>query len=376
LLIERHDPFHALSLVIKATLPRFCIFVASEWSGVAFSFITHKGEIPSMNKPNKKSSTIRTPSRQRNTAASNKKNTGAREIVEANVPLEEIEPGEPLSTEVHALAQYLAEIGQHPLLTVEQEQALARHMRDGDTEAYQRFVEANLRLVVSIAMHYHGPEIPLLDRIQEGNLGLMHAATKFDPDLGIHFSTYATYWIRQSIHRAVLAKARLITLPIRTGEQIVKMNRLHGRFLQTQGHEPSSEEISQALGLSEEQVLELQRAAEWPLSLDVSPDEERSWADLLEHPSPSNTPSTIVYEILLEHLPYALTLLSPQEREILELRYGLRDGRTLSITHLCSHLGMTRTGVHFLEHLALQKLKNILVTQVPDVHHLFHQSSH
>jgi RNA polymerase primary sigma factor len=329
-----------------------------------------------MNKPNKKASTTRTVSRQKNAAVSNAKNSASGKTVEENISMEEIEPGEPPSAEGDALTRYLSEIGQHPLLTVEQEQALARRMRGGDTEAYQRFVEANLRLVVSIAMHYHGPEIPLLDRIQEGNLGLMHAATKFDPDLGVHFSTYATYWIRQSIHRAVLAKARLITLPIRTGEQIVKMNRMHGRFLQTQGHEPSSEEISQALGLSEEQVLELQRAAEWPLSLDVSPDEQRSWADLLEHPSPSNTSSTVAYEILLENLQYAITLLSPQEREILELRYGLRDGRTLSITHLCSHLSMTRTGVHLLEHHALQKLKNILVSQVPDVHHLFHQSSH
>ncbi len=127
-----------------------------------------------MNKPTKKSSKTRIPSRQKNV-------------------LEEAVHQEPTSTNVNALKQYLDEVGLHPLLTIEQEQALARRMRSGDPEAYQRFVEANLRLVVSIAMHYNGPEIPLLDRIQEGNLGLMHAATKFDPDLGIHFSTYATY---------------------------------------------------------------------------------------------------------------------------------------------------------------------------------------
>jgi RNA polymerase primary sigma factor len=376
LLIEYHDPFHALSLVKKATLPRFCIFAASEWSGVAFSFLTHKGETPSMNKPNKKSSTRRIPSRQKNAAVSKTKNGASGKIVETNMPLEEIESGEPPSVEVDALTHYLTEIGRHPLLTIEQEQALARRMRSGDTEAYQRFVEANLRLVVSIAMHYHGPEIPLLDRIQEGNLGLMHAATKFDPDLGVHFSTYATYWIRQSIHRAVLAKARLITLPIRTGEQIVKMNRLHGHFLQTQGYEPSNEEMSQALGMPEEQVLELQRAAAWPLSLDVSPDEERSWADLLEHPSSSHPSQTMTDETLLTSLHYALTLLSPQEREFLELRFGLRDGPTLSFNDLCSHFGMTRTGVQYLEQRALQKLKKILASRFPGVHHLFRESSH
>jgi RNA polymerase primary sigma factor len=375
MLMEYHDPFHTLSIIIKATLPRFCIFAAYEWSGVAFSFITHKGETPSMNKPNKKSSTTRTSSRQKNAAVSNTKNGASGKTVEENMPMEEIESGEPPSAEVDALTHYLSEVGQHPLLTIEQEQALARRMRSGDIEAYQRFVEANLRLVVSIAMHYHGPEIPLLDRIQEGNLGLMHAATKFDPDLGIHFSTYATYWIRQSIHRAVLAKARLVSLPIRTGEQIVKMNRLHGHFLQSQGYEPSNEEMSQALGLSEEQVLELQRAAECPLSLDVSPDEERSWADLLEHPGPSNTSSAVTYETLLEQLHHALTLLSPQEREILELRYGLRDGNTLSFKDLCFHFGLTRTGVHLLEQRALRKLKTLLIAQVPDVHHLLHLSS-
>ena len=310
-----------------------------------------------MNQPTKKSSKARILSQQKNV-------------------LEETVHREPTSTTIDALKQYLDEAGQYPLLTIEQEQALARRMRAGDTEAYQRFVEANLRLVVSIAMHYNGPEIPLLDRIQEGNLGLMHAVTKFDPDLGIHFSTYATYWIRQSIHRAVLAKARLITLPIRTGEQIVKMHRQHGRFLQTQGHEPSNEEMSQALGLSNEQVLELQRAAEWPFSLDVSPNEDQSWADLLEAPDAAGTSHTIAYEVLLEHLHHALTLLSPHEREIVERRYGLYEGDTLSFTDLCFRFGMTRTGVHQLEQRALQKLKKILMSQVPGVHHLFRKPSH
>ncbi len=310
-----------------------------------------------MNQPTKKSSKARILSQQKNV-------------------LEETVHREPTSTTIDALKQYLDEAGQYPLLTIEQEQALARRMRAGDAEAYQRFIEANLRLVVSIAIHYNGPEIPLLDRIQEGNLGLMHAATKFDPDLGIHFSTYATYWIRQSIHRSVLAKARLITLPIRTGEQIVKMNRLHERFLQTQGHEPSNEEMGQALSLSNEQVLELRRAAEWPFSLDVSPNEDQSWADLLEAADAATPSHTVAYEALLEHLHHALTLLSPHEREIIERRYGLYEGDMLSFTDLCFRFGMTRTGVHQLEQGALQKLKKILISQVPDVHLLFRDLSH
>jgi len=184
----------------------------------------------------------------------------------------------------NAIRQYLAEIGRFPLLTGEQEQALAWRVVDGDMEAQQRLVEANLRLVVSIAKRYNNHGIGLLDLVQEGNLGLIRAAQKFDPARGFRFSTYATWWIRQAISRAVAEHTRTIHIPVHVVELIYKIKRIARNLYQELGRDPVAEEIAKAARLTKERVVELQSMAETPISLDAPliDDEQYHLADTLE----------------------------------------------------------------------------------------------
>lgn len=266
------------------------------------------------------------------------------------------------------LRHYLNEISHYPLLTAVQERELAYRIAAGDAEARQRFIEANLRLVVSIAKRYRNARIPLLDLIGEGNLGLLHAIEKFDPGLGNRFSTYATFWIRQAISRYLAQQKSPISISVHDQELLSKMRRLIEQRSQQLGREPRLEEIAQAMKLSPERVLELQSALEGITSLDrplSEADDEPKYciADMLEDTSASQEEECqeVMQQTLRERIDAALGTLSQREREVIELRFGLRgNGRRHTLEEIRSRFSVSCERVRQIEGAALLRLREPL----------------
>jgi RNA polymerase primary sigma factor len=259
----------------------------------------------------------------------------------------------------NALRQYLAEIGRSPLLSAEQELSLARRVMAGETEALQQLVEANLRLVVSIAKRYMNQSVSLLDLVQEGNLGLIRAAQKFDPARGCRFSTYATWWIRQAISRAVAEQTRSIHVPVHIVEQIYKLKRVERMLYQELGREPTADELGKAVKCSKQRIIELQSMAETPISLDAPllEDDQFSLAETLED-TQATTPSDVVtHAALRAQIADALEHLSARERQVIELRYGLHDGSCHTLEELSERFKLTRERVRQIEVKALRTLR-------------------
>ena len=270
---------------------------------------------------------------------------------------EEVEEGD-LEAE-NAIRQYLAEIGRYPLLAAEQEMHLARRIIAGDSRAQQHLVEANLRLVVSIAKRYNNHGVSLLDLIQEGNLGLIRAAQKFDPGRGFRFSTYATWWIRQAISRAVAEHTRTIHIPVHVVELIYKMKRITRQLYQDLGRDPFPEEIAQALQLTKERIVELQSMSEAPISLDapLSDDEQYHLADVIEDPHAAAPADIVTHQVLRDQISRSLEILSQRERQVIELRYGLQDGYCHTLEELSSYFKLTRERIRQIEVKALRTLR-------------------
>ena len=269
----------------------------------------------------------------------------------------------------NAIRQYLGEIGRFPLLTAEQEMTLARRVVEGDLEAQQRLVEANLRLVVSIAKRYNNHGIHLLDLVQEGNLGLIRAAQKFDPDRGFRFSTYATWWIRQAISRAVAEHTRTIHIPVHVVELIYKIKRITRRLYQELGRDPLAEEIARATNLTKERVVELQSMAETPISLDAPliDDEQYHLADTLVDTRATAPAEAVTHQALRDQITCALESLNMRERQVIELRYGLYDGHCHTLEELSAFFKLTRERIRQIEVKALRTLRHpIQIHQLRD----------
>ncbi len=258
-----------------------------------------------------------------------------------------------------SVKQYLKEIGMYPLLTAEQELQLAERVARGDQRARQRLIEANLRLVVSIAKRYSNQGLPLLDLIQEGNIGLMRATQKFDYKRGFRFSTYATWWIRQAISRAIAEHSRSIHIPVHVVELIYKIKRIARRMYQEQGLEPLPEQLAAEIGLPRERVVELLSVSEQPISLDapMADDEEYHLADMLEDNSVVLPMDQAAYQLQRDNIEQAMMVLNPRERTIIEMRYGLKDGHSLSLEEVSVLFHLTRERIRQIEVKALRKLR-------------------
>jgi RNA polymerase primary sigma factor len=260
----------------------------------------------------------------------------------------------------NAIRQYLAEIGRFPLLNGEQELTLAWSVAQGDMEAQRRLVEANLRLVVSIAKRYNNHGISLLDLVQEGNLGLIRAAQKFDPARGFRFSTYATWWIRQAISRAVAEHTRTIHIPVHVVEMIYKIKRITRNLYQDLGRDPLPEEVAGAAKMSKERVFELQSMAETPISLDAPliDDEQYHLADTLEDTRATAPADIVTHQALRDQITSALETLNQRERQVIELRYGLHDGHCHTLEELSACFKLTRERIRQIEVKALRTLRH------------------
>ena len=258
---------------------------------------------------------------------------------------------------------YLKEIGKVPLLTGDEEMALARRMEEGDDSAKKELAEANLRLVVSIAKRYVGRGMSFLDLIQEGNLGLIKAVEKFDYTKGFKFSTYATWWIRQAITRAIADQARTIRIPVHMVETINKLIRVSRQLLQEYGREPTPAEIGKEMGFSEEKVREIQKIAQDPVSLEtpIGEEEDSHLGDFIpdeDAPAPAEAAS---YALLKEQLIEVLNTLTEREEKVLRLRFGLDDGRARTLEEVGKEFNVTRERIRQIEAKALQKMKQALV---------------
>ncbi|BAL83589.1 putative RNA polymerase sigma factor RpoD [Selenomonas ruminantium subsp. lactilytica TAM6421] len=255
---------------------------------------------------------------------------------------------------------YLKEIGRVPLLTADEEVALAKRMQEGDEIAQKRLAEANLRLVVSIAKRYVGRGMLFLDLIQEGNLGLIKAVEKFDYTKGYKFSTYATWWIRQAITRAIADQARTIRIPVHMVETINKLIRVSRQLLQQLGREPSPEEIAKEMDISVERVREIMKIAQEPVSLEtpIGEEEDSHLGDFIEDqdaPAPADAAS---FMLLKEQLEEVLDTLTPREEKVLRLRFGLDDGRARTLEEVGQSFGVTRERIRQIEAKALRKLRH------------------
>ncbi len=258
-----------------------------------------------------------------------------------------------------SVKQYLKEIGMYPLLSAEQECRLAERIAEGDQQARQKLIEANLRLVVSIAKRYANQGLPLLDLIQEGNIGLMRATQKFDYKRGFRFSTYATWWIRQAISRAIAEHSRSIHIPVHVVELIYKIKRIARRMYQEQGLEPLPEQIALEVGLSRDRVVELLNVSEQPVSLDapMADDEEYHLADVIEDSNTYAVVDQVALQAQREHIEQAMVVLNQRERTIIEMRYGLKDGHSLSLDEVSVLFHLTRERIRQIEVKALRKLR-------------------
>lgn len=255
---------------------------------------------------------------------------------------------------------YLKEIGRVPLLTSEEEIELAIRISDGDVKAKQRLSEANLRLVVSIAKRYLGRGMQFLDLIQEGNLGLIKAVEKFDYTKGFKFSTYATWWIRQAITRAIADQARTIRIPVHMVETINKVKKVQSQLLHQNGHEPSPDEIAAEIGMPVDKVREIMRVAQEPVSLEtpIGEEEDSHLGDFIpdnEAPAPADAAS---HTMLREQLSDVLSTLTPREEKVLRLRFGLEDGRSRTLEEVGKEFNVTRERIRQIEAKALRKLRH------------------
>lgn len=255
---------------------------------------------------------------------------------------------------------YLKDIGRVPLLSPEEEVELARKMQDGDEEAKQRLSEANLRLVVSIAKRHVGRGMLFLDLIQEGNLGLMKAVEKFDYQKGFKFSTYATWWIRQSITRAIADQARTIRIPVHMVETIHKLTRVSRQLLQETGRDPTPAEIAEKMGISEERVCEIQSIAQDPVSLEapIGEEEDSHLGDFVEDDKSITPSDSVASTMLKEQLLTVLDTLTPREEKVLRLRYGIDDGRPRTLEEVGKEFNVTRERIRQIEAKALRKLRH------------------
>lgn len=254
---------------------------------------------------------------------------------------------------------YLKDIGKVPLLTSDEEIELAVKMQNGDEAAKRRLSEANLRLVVSIAKRYVGRGLLFLDLIQEGNFGLMKAVEKFDYTKGFRFSTYATWWIRQSITRAIADQARTIRIPVHMVETINKQARVSRNLLQTLGREPTPEEIAKEMGISEEKVRDIQKIAQETISLDtpVGEEEDSNLGTFLQDETAANPAESATNLMLKEQLLDVLNTLTPREQKVIMLRYGVDDGHPRTLEEVGKEFNVTRERIRQIEAKALKKLR-------------------
>ena len=267
----------------------------------------------------------------------------------------------PEGTEVtEPLKIYLNEIGQIPLLDAEEEKELGRRSVDGDEEARRRLEEGNLRLVVSIAKHYTGRGIPLMDLIQEGNLGLIKAVEKFDYHKGYKFSTYATWWIRQAITRAIADQARTIRIPVHMVETINKLIRVSRQLLQELGREPSPEEIAAEMNMPVERVREILKISQEPVSLEtpIGEEEDSHLGDFIQDDNVPVPADAAAFTLLKEQLEEVLGTLTEREQKVLTLRFGLEDGRARTLEEVGKEFNVTRERIRQIEAKALRKLRH------------------
>ena len=255
---------------------------------------------------------------------------------------------------------YLKEIGKVPLLTPEEEIDLAVKMANGDEDARHRMTEANLRLVVSIAKRYVGRGMLFLDLIQEGNLGLIKAVEKFDYTKGYKFSTYATWWIRQAITRAIADQARTIRIPVHMVETINKTIRVSRQLLQELGHDPSAEEIAAEMDMPVEKVRDILKIAQEPVSLEtpIGEEEDSHLGDFIPDEDASEPSEAASFSLLREQLEEVLDTLAPREKKVLELRFGIVDGRTRTLEEVGKEFNVTRERIRQIEAKALRKLRH------------------
>lgn len=255
---------------------------------------------------------------------------------------------------------YLKEIGKVPLLSSDEEIELAKRMEDGDELARARLAEANLRLVVSIAKKYLGRGLLFLDLIQEGNLGLIKAVEKFDYRKGYKFSTYATWWIRQAITRAIAEQARTIRIPVHMVETINRVTRVSRQMMQELGREPSVEEIAEEMNLSEEKVREILKVAQEPVSLEspVGEEEDSHLGDFIQDENITTPADAAALLLLKEQLDEAMSALTDREKEVLRMRFGLNEAQPLTLEQVGKHFNVTRERIRQIEAKALRKLKH------------------
>ena len=255
---------------------------------------------------------------------------------------------------------YLKDIGKVALLSTEEETELAEKMMQGDEWAKKRLSEANLRLVVSIAKRYVGRGMLLLDLIQEGNLGLMKAVEKFDYTKGFKFSTYATWWIRQAITRAIADQARTIRIPVHMVETINKLIKISRQLLQDLGREPTPEEIAEAMGITVEKVVEIQTIAQDPVSLEtpIGEEEDSNLGTFIEDEKSASPSDVVAFAMLKKQLISILDTLTPREEKVLRLRYGIDDGKPRTLEEVGKEFNVTRERIRQIEAKALRKLRH------------------